>query len=171
MAAPAPRSDNPPLTPSCARSMAILSNPDAKGMRTLQGTLKRGVMDIGDFVDADGPSALLDVVSDVLAKPTMSWLDREVKTARRRTRWEIRPRGPRMSITVCPNPTSLPKPSQVLDGALEALLELIKSEDGAASLLEAEGAFDKLVGALANPEPRIRSKVRQPLSQRPDAPS
>lgn len=58
--------------------MAILSNPDAKGMRTLQGTLKRGVMDIGDFVDADGPSALLDVVSDVLAKPTMSWLDREV---------------------------------------------------------------------------------------------
>jgi len=96
--------------------MAILLNPDAKGMRTLQGTLKRGVMDITDFVDADGPSALLDVVSDVIAKPSMSWLDREV-----------------------------------LDGALSALLELINSDDGASSLLEAEGAFDRLVGALMNP--------------------
>ena len=47
-------------------------------MRTLKGTLKRGMMDVADFVDADGPAALLDVVSDVLAKPKMSWLDREV---------------------------------------------------------------------------------------------
>lgn len=50
---------------------------------------------------------------------------------------------------------------QVLDGALDALLELINSEDGAASLLEAEGAFDRLVGVLSNPEPRVRSKALQ----------
>lgn len=55
-------------------------------------------------------------------------------------------------------------PRQVLDGALEALLELINSEDGAASILEAEGAFDRLVGALANPELRIRSKALQILA-------
>jgi hypothetical protein len=88
--------------------MAILSNPDAKGMRTLQGTLKRGLMDIGDFVDADGPSALLDVVSDVIAKPTMSWLDREVRReAARGRRGEkeglgrhVRRRGERLVCSV-----------------------------------------------------------------------
>ena len=41
----------------------------AQGLRELRGTLRRGAMDIGDFVSADGPSALLDVISEVIAKP------------------------------------------------------------------------------------------------------
>ena len=31
-----------------------------------------------DFNDADGPNALLDVVGEVIAKPKLSWIDREV---------------------------------------------------------------------------------------------
>ena len=49
----------------------ILAAPDPKGMRQLRGTLHRGDLAISDFVTADGPSALLDVIAEVVAKPKL----------------------------------------------------------------------------------------------------
>ena len=34
---------------------------------------------LGEFVDADGPSALLDVIAETSLKPRMSWLDVEAR--------------------------------------------------------------------------------------------
>ena len=59
-------------------SMQILAAPDPKGLRELRGTLRRGDLNVTDFNDADGPNALLDVVGEVIAKPKLSWIDREV---------------------------------------------------------------------------------------------
>jgi len=60
------------------RSMQVLAAPNPKGMRTLKGELKRGQVTISDFVAADGPAALIDVVHEVSAKQKFSWLDMEV---------------------------------------------------------------------------------------------
>ena len=73
-------------------SMRILAAPDPAGLRELRGTLRRGQMDIGDFVSADGPSALLDVISEVVAKPKLGWIDLEVRDGARR-------------ISRCPRPS------------------------------------------------------------------
>ena len=51
---------------------------DAQAMGTLNGALKLGQLKIDEFVDADGPSALLDVVAETTCKPKLSWLDVEV---------------------------------------------------------------------------------------------
>ena len=74
MASPASSGSLHPLM----ASMQILAAPDPKGLRELRGTLRRGAMDVRDFVSADGPSALLDVVSEVVAKPKLGWIDLEV---------------------------------------------------------------------------------------------
>ena len=50
-------------------SMRILAAPDPKGLRELRGTMRRGALNMGEFISADGPSALLDVISEVVAKP------------------------------------------------------------------------------------------------------
>ena len=70
--------DEPPSSNPLMSSMRILAAPDPKGLRELRGTLRRGQMDIGDFVSADGPSALLDVINEVVAKPKLGWIDLEV---------------------------------------------------------------------------------------------
>jgi len=70
-------------------SMRILANPNAQTMGTLNGALKLGHFDISEFVDADGPSALLDVVAEVTCKPKMSWLDLEVLVGALENLWEL----------------------------------------------------------------------------------
>ena len=55
-------------------------------MGTLNGALKLGQLKIDEFVDADGPSALLDVVAETTCKPKLSWLDVEVPSKTGQTR-------------------------------------------------------------------------------------
>ena len=62
---------------------------DAQTMGTLHGALKMGQIDMSEFVDADGPSALLDVVAEVTCKPKMSWLDLEVLVGALENLWEL----------------------------------------------------------------------------------
>ena len=111
------------------RSMQVLRDPNPQGLRTLKGDLKKGQVDVSEFVTADGPSALIDVMAEVSSKPKMSWLDIEV-----------------------------------LDQALGALKEVINTEDGARSLLETQGAVDRLVGVLALTEVKVRTKALQILA-------
>ena len=66
-----------PLPTPCS-SLRILTAPDPKGLRELRGTLRRGQMDVNDFVSADGPSALLDVIAEVQCKPRLGWVDFEL---------------------------------------------------------------------------------------------
>ena len=69
---------NYPPPDSVHASMQILATPNPEGLRELRGTMRRGQMDIGAFVAADGASALLDVIAEVQAKPKLGWIDLEV---------------------------------------------------------------------------------------------
>ncbi|EOD08254.1 hypothetical protein EMIHUDRAFT_460000 [Emiliania huxleyi CCMP1516] len=53
---------------------------------------------------------------------------------------------------------------QVLDIALDMLLTTSASEEGASSLLDEEGGFDKLVSVLSSPAQKTRSKALQLLA-------
>ena len=59
--------------------VGTLANPNPSTMGTLKNTLQRGRLDISEFVDSEGPAALLDIVDEVASKPKMSWLDEEVR--------------------------------------------------------------------------------------------
>ena len=58
-------------------------------MGTLNGALKMGQLDMSEFIEEDGPSALLDVVAEVTCKPKMSWLDLEVLVGALENLWEL----------------------------------------------------------------------------------
>jgi hypothetical protein len=77
--------------PSCAHARrGRLRRPaDAQAMGTLNGALKLGQLKIDEFVDADGPSALLDVVAETTCKPKLSWLDVEVLVGALGALWEL----------------------------------------------------------------------------------
>ena len=62
---------------------------DAATMGTLNGALKMGQLDMSEFIEEDGPSALLDVVAEVTCKPKMSWLDLEVLVGALENLWEL----------------------------------------------------------------------------------
>ena len=62
---------------------------DAQTMGTLNGALKMGQLDMSEFIEEDGPSALLDVVAEVTCKPKMSWLDLEVLVGALENLWEL----------------------------------------------------------------------------------
>eukprot|EP00908_Phaeocystis_cordata_P006541 Transcript_17161.p2 GENE.Transcript_17161~~Transcript_17161.p2 ORF type:complete len:470 (-),score=182.04 Transcript_17161:19-1428(-) len=81
------RSDQPNV--DVGMSMRILANPNAQAMGTLNGALKLGQLKIDEFVDADGPSALLDVVAETTCKPKLSWLDVEVLVGALGALWEL----------------------------------------------------------------------------------
>ena len=59
--------------------VGTLANPNPSTLGTLKNTLQRGRLDISEFVDSEGPAALLDIVDEVASKPKMSWLDEEVR--------------------------------------------------------------------------------------------
>lgn len=76
--------------------------------------------------------------------------------------------GPAALLDVLAEVSAKPKHSwldtEVLDGALGALKELMNTADGAKSFLETHGAVDRLVGLLGLPEVRVRTKVLQLLA-------
>ena len=67
-----------PATLSIYDSLQVLKCPDPKALSQLKGTLHRGQLDIGEFAEEGGTSALLDVIAEISNKPRMSWLDVEV---------------------------------------------------------------------------------------------
>ena len=85
----------PPLSraPPRGRTNTFASGPappaDAQTMGTLNGALKMGQLDMSEFIEEDGPSALLDVVAEVTCKPKMSWLDLEVLVGALENLWEL----------------------------------------------------------------------------------
>ena len=76
--------------------------------------------------------------------------------------------GPAALLDVMAEVSCKPKMSwldtEVLDGALGALKELMNTEDGARSLLDTQGAVDRLVGLLGLTEVRVRTKALQILA-------
>ena len=76
--------------------------------------------------------------------------------------------GPSALIDVIAEVSSKPKMTwldrAVLESALGALKEVINTEDGARSLLETQGAVDRLVGVLALTEVKVRTKALQILA-------
>eukprot|EP00964_Phaeocystis_antarctica_P123607 scaffold87289_cov60-Phaeocystis_antarctica.AAC.3 len=88
-AAPPHCADNAPARTRTHTSALWPRPADAQTMGTLHGALKMGQIDMSEFVDADGPSALLDVVAEVTCKPKMSWLDLEVLVGALENLWEL----------------------------------------------------------------------------------
>ena len=78
------------LTLNLTLTLTLTLTPiDAATMGTLNGALKMGQLDMSEFIEEDGPSALLDVVAEVTCKPKMSWLDLEVLVGALENLWEL----------------------------------------------------------------------------------
>ena len=126
--------------------VGTLANPNPSTMGTLKNTLQRGRLDISEFVDSEGPAALLDIVDEVASKPKMSWLDEEVRDGA-----QFRRNGAQFGAILRNSSDARRALSQVLDGALDSLRLMLSAEEGARSLLEAEGAIDRLVALIGRP--------------------
>ena len=77
---------------STSGAMAISEQPvrDSLMLAAKEINADGGIMDKQiEFIEEDGPSALLDVVAEVTCKPKMSWLDLEVLVGALENLWEL----------------------------------------------------------------------------------